>query len=105
MKCVNKIIVVLSMFGFLFIGSTFAIELNSGNIVTTFGCATNATSCNLSSQGITSIAVNTFVNHTVMNTLTLDRNEITSIEPGAFSGLLSLNSLSIANNHITSIDA
>ena len=105
MKRVNKIITVLSMFGLLFVWSTFAIELNSGNIVDTFGCATDATSCDLSNQGITSIAVNTFVNHTVMNSLVLDSNEITSIEPGAFSGLLSLNSLSLAYNHITSIDA
>jgi hypothetical protein len=82
MKRVNKnVFLGTVLFAFLFFGNVFAAELNSGNIVTTYGCATDATTCDLSAQGITSIALNTFTNHTTLNTLTLDSNHISSLQP------------------------
>ena len=104
MKRVNKnVFLGAVLFACLFLGNVFAAELNSGNIVTTYGCATNATTCDLSAQWITSIATNTFANHTILNTLILDSNHISSLQPWAFSGLLSLVNLSIAYNDLTSI--
>jgi len=59
-----------------FTGASFTIippvELNSGNVTQTpYNCATDATGCDLSSQGITSIAPDTFINHTNLTDLNL----------------------------------
>jgi Leucine-rich repeat (LRR) protein len=74
-------------FGLMHIGNTFAAgELNSGNVTgAPYNCSTSATSCNLSYEGITSIAPNTFINHTNLQELYLYSNNITSLESGAFN--------------------
>jgi Leucine-rich repeat (LRR) protein len=63
------------------------VELNSGNIVTEYGCAIDATKCDLSNRGITSIAVDTFINHTNLQKLHLNKNKLTEID---LSGITSL---------------
>ena len=83
--------------------STYAFELNSGNIVSY--CSIWATDCYLGSQWITSIASDTFVWYTNLTTLYLNNNQISSIESGAFDGLTSLTNLYLSNNLISSIES
>jgi len=74
--------------------------LTSGNIVS-MGCATGATSCDLSNQWITSIASDAFVNHRDLRGLYLSQNSLTSIFWVAFPN--SLVNLDLAFNQITSL--
>lgn len=107
------VIVSLVLLGWLWIATNVSktladgTELNSTNIVTTYGCATDATSCSyhMEEGGISSIAPNTFVNHTLLQYLSLAINNLTSIQSGDFTGLNSLMALSLYGNYIWSIES
>jgi Leucine-rich repeat (LRR) protein len=103
---VKTCVLLAGFFGIANLSSTFAAgtELNSGNIVG-LGCATDATDCNLSNKGITSIATDAFINHTLLQTLYLYTNQIASIESGDFAGLDSLIELRLNDNSITSLES
>ncbi len=77
------------------------LELNSSNITQApFYCTKWRSSCNLSSKWITSIAPNTFINHSNLIYLYLHDNQIASIEKGAFNGLTNLTHLYLHDNQI-----
>jgi hypothetical protein len=79
------------------IDRTFAAEVvvNKDNIVSEYGCAIDATNCNLSNRGITSIAADTFVNHTNLIDLNLYNNQISVLPDGIFDSLTALNYLEL----------
>jgi hypothetical protein len=69
---VKMVLLFAGFFGLMHVSNTFAQvdgELNSSNI--TDYCATSDTSCSFSSLGITSIAPDTFINHTSLQYLDL----------------------------------
>ena len=73
---VVKMLLLFAWFlGILQLGSTFAtgIALNGSNIGSL--CVQSATSCDLSNQGITSIAADTFMDHTELRELYLNNNQ------------------------------
>jgi hypothetical protein len=90
-------LLLVGFFGTLTISNIFAAggELNSGNIVTEYGCAADATNCDLSSRGITNIAADTFVNHTNLIDLSLYNNQISVLPDGIFDSLTALNYLEL----------
>jgi Leucine-rich repeat (LRR) protein len=71
------------------IDRTFAAEVvvNKDNIVSEYGCATGTIYCNLFNRGITSVAPDTFINHTNLQRLHLNKNKLTEID---LSGITSL---------------
>jgi len=73
-----------------------SLTLNSSNI--TDYCDKTATSCNLSSRQIVSIAEDTFVWFTVLESLNLKYNQLTTLPENVFDSLISLEGLSIENN-------
>ena len=79
------------------------VELNSGNIVTEYGCAIDATKCDLSNRGITSIAVDTFVNHTNLIDLNLYDNQISVLPDGIFDSLTGLKGFDLSSNQISEL--
>ena len=106
------------------IDRTFAAEVvvNKDNIVSEYGCALDASTCYLSDRGITSVAPDTFINHTNLQKLHLNKNKLTSINLSGItsllelrleqnqlitvnlSGFLNLNNLQIRKNQLTDID-
>lgn len=106
------------------IDKTFATEVvvNKDNIVSEYGCIFDASACDLSNRGITSIAPDTFINHTNLQKLHLNKNKLTSINLSGItsllelrleqnqlitvnlSGFLNLNNLQIRQNQLTDID-
>jgi hypothetical protein len=100
---VKCFLLLAGFFGTLTISNIFAAggEVNSGNIVTEYGCATDATSCNLSYRGITSIAADTFINHTNnFARIDLRGNQLTSFE---LSTTTSIRDLLLEDNQLTEI--
>jgi Leucine-rich repeat (LRR) protein len=71
------------------IDRTFAAEVvvNKNNIVSEYSCALDASTCYLSDRGITSVAPDTFINHTNLQRLHLNKNKLTEID---LSGITSL---------------
>jgi len=84
---------------------TFAAELNSGNILTTYGCDPSATMCGMVGRGITSIAPDTFSWYTNLQIINLAGNQLTTITSWAFSGLSDLQKLFLSNDSITNIES
>ena len=76
------------------------VVLTSGNVVS-MGCATGATSCDLSNKWIISIKNDAFVNHGNLEELSLSQNALTGIFWVAFPN--SLVDLNLAFNKITSL--
>lgn len=102
MKKIKIIFGVLSLL-FLVIGSSsYAQNLNSGNI--TDYCPTGVTECDVSYTWIESIAVNTFVHHTGLEILNLEWNMITTIESWTFNGLINIQQLYLRGNQIETIE-
>jgi Leucine-rich repeat (LRR) protein len=86
------------------IDRTFAAEVvvNKNNIVSEYSCALDASTCYLSDRGITSVAPDTFINHTNnFARIDLRGNQLSSID------LLiptSLQELLLSDNQILTID-
>ena len=85
------------------IDRTFAAEVvvNKDNIVSEYGCALDTSYCDLSNRGITSIAPDTFINHTKdFVYINLRRNQLTSFE---LSTTTSIRDLLLEDNQLTEI--
>ena len=76
-------------------------SLNSTNIWRI--CPEWSTTCYLTSQWITSIAVNTFLSYSGLNVLYLYENQLSSLPDWAFNGLTNLTHLNFDNNQIINI--
>jgi Leucine-rich repeat (LRR) protein len=102
---VKCFLLLAGFFGTLTISNIFAAggELNSGNIVTEYGCAIDATNCYLKGLGITRIAADTFVNHTGLSHLYLSENKISELPTGIFDSLTGLTYLSLGYNQISEL--
>jgi len=105
---IKFILLAVGFFGILDLTGIFAqtppVELNSTNIIEApFSCLTGSIVCNLRNKNIWSIAVDTFINHTLLQTLRLETNFISSIESGTFNGLTNLENLFLHSNSISSI--
>ena len=86
------------------IDRTFAAEVvvNKDNIVSEYGCALDTSYCDLSDRGITSIAPDTFINHTKdFVYINLRSNQLTSFE---LSTTTSIRDLLLEDNQLTEID-
>lgn len=103
---IKTFVLLTGFLGIINFASIFAwdTELNSGNLVSIYWCAVDTTICDLSEQGITSIAPNTFINHSNLQLLRLSHNEISSLASWTFNGLNSLLQLYLHYNAITTID-
>ncbi|EKD24959.1 MAG: hypothetical protein ACD_80C00142G0001, partial [uncultured bacterium (gcode 4)] len=102
---VKMVILFAGFFGILRYWWTFAInnelDLNSENI--TNYCSTDSTYCYLNDYGFTSIAPNTFINHTMLTTIYLYANQLTSIDADAFNWLSTLTYLDLSDNQLTTL--
>ncbi|AHB41806.1 hypothetical protein P148_SR1C00001G1027 [candidate division SR1 bacterium RAAC1_SR1_1] len=89
----------------IFASFTRAEELNSGNVISTFNCETGATSCDLFGRNITSIASDSFINHSNLQYLAIRNNPLTGIDVGDFVGLDNLIGLYMDGGNLTSIES
>jgi hypothetical protein len=94
---VKTVLLLAWFFGAINLSGIFAkepVEVNSGNIVSEYGCVVASNRCDLSRQWITHIAPDTFINHS-LNELNVASNKLQAFDVYYLNNLTSLD---VSNN-------